>query len=127
MAWPISYATITHKADEGLGDEQDISQEGTNMLSKIPVDIGRIKKEDLDKEVLRVAIIAELDAINLYEQMANITQNGHIRKLLLDVAREEKTHVGEFQTLLLTEDEEQEKELREGKEEAEALTRESKK
>ena len=75
----------------------------------------------MDKEILRAAIIAELDAINLYEQMADMTQNKNIRKLLLDVAREEKTHVGEFQTLLLREDEQQEKELEEGKKEVKEL------
>jgi len=91
------------------------------MLSRIPIDIERIKKEDMDKEILRSAMIAELDAINLYEQMANMTQNKNIRKLLLDVAREEKTHVGEFQALLLIEDKEQGKELEEGKEEVEEL------
>ncbi len=123
MAWPISYATITHKADEGLGDEQDISQEETNMLSKIPVDIERIKKEDLDKEVLRVAIIAELDAINLYEQMAGMTRDANVKKLLLDVAREEKTHVGEFQTLLLNKDPQQKSELKDGEREVEELLR----
>lgn len=66
-------------------------------------------------------MIAELDAISLYEQMADMTQNRNIRKLLLDVAKEEKTHVGEFQALLLKEDKEQEKELKEGKKEVEAL------
>jgi rubrerythrin len=91
------------------------------MLSKIPIDLVRIKKEDLDKEILRSSIIAELDAINLYEQMAEMTQNENIRKLLLDVAREEKTHVGEFQTLLLMEDKEQERELKEGQKEVEEL------
>jgi len=91
------------------------------MLSKIPIDLGRIKKEALDKEILRAAIIAELDAINLYEQMAGMTRNRIIKKLLLDVAREEKTHVGEFQAFLLTEDEEQEKELSKGKKEVEEL------
>jgi rubrerythrin len=91
------------------------------MLSKIPIDIERMKKEGLDKEILRAAMIAELDAINLYEQLADMTQNKNIRKLLLDVAREEKTHVGEFQTLLLMEDEQQEKELEEGKKEVEEL------
>jgi rubrerythrin len=70
---------------------------------------------------LRAAIIAELDAINLYEQMADMTRNKNIKKLLLDVAREEKTHVGEFQALLLIEDKEQGKELEEGKEEVEEL------
>ena len=91
------------------------------MLSRIPVDLGRMKKDALDKEILRSAIIAELDAINLYEQMAEMTRNGNIRKLLLDIAREEKTHVGEFQTLLLIEDKEQVRELEEGKKEIREL------
>jgi rubrerythrin len=94
------------------------------MLSKIPIDIERMKKEGLDKEILRAAIIAELDAINLYEQMADMTQNKNIRKLLLDVAREEKTHVGEFQTLLLRKDPQQKNELEEGKKEIKELLNE---
>jgi rubrerythrin len=81
------------------------------MLSKIPVDLEKIAPETLDKEILRAGIIAELDAINLYEQMAALTANRNTRKILLAIAREEKTHVGEFQTLLLKEDKELEKEL----------------
>ncbi len=91
------------------------------MLSKIPIHIEKLRKEDLDKEILRAAIIAELDAINLYEQMADMSQNKNIRKLLLDVAKEEKTHVGEFQTLLLAEDPQQKDELEEGKREVKEL------
>jgi rubrerythrin len=93
------------------------------LLSKIPINLERIKKEDLDKEILRAAIIAELDAVNLYEQMAALTENAHIKTVLLDIADEEKTHVGEFQTLLLRNDKQQEKELAEGKKEVEELTR----
>ena len=96
------------------------------MLSKIPIDLQRIKKGDLDKEILRSAIIAELDAINLYEQMADMTRNRNIRKVLLDIAREEKTHVGEFQTLLLIEDKEQVQELEEGKREVRELLNQKK-
>ena len=91
------------------------------MLSTIPINLERIEKENLDKEILRAAMIAKLDAINLYEQMANMTENGALRKLLMDVAREEKTHVGEFQTLLLMQDREQEEELEEGKKEVKEL------
>ena len=94
---------------------------GKKMLSKIPITLEKVKKEDLDKEILRVGIIAELDAINLYEQMAAMTENENIKKILLDIAKEEKTHVGEFQTLLLKEDKEQEKELEEGKKEVNEL------
>jgi rubrerythrin len=91
------------------------------MLSKIPIDLEKVKPEHLDREILRAAIIAELDAINLYEQMAPLVKNQHIRTVLLDIAREEKTHVGEFETLLFKFDEEQVKEFDEGKEEVEEL------
>jgi len=91
------------------------------MLSTIPLNLEKIKKEDLGSEILRVGIIAELDAINLYEQMAAMTENKNIKKLLLDIAKEEKTHMGEFQTLLLKEDSEQQKQLEEGEEEVEEL------
>jgi len=94
------------------------------MLSQIPINIEKLSIETRDKESLRAAIIAELDAINLYEQMAAISQNSLIKKLLLDIAKEEKPHVGEFQTLLLANDAEQVKELEEGKKEVEELTKE---
>lgn len=92
------------------------------MLSQIPVDFTKIKKEDLDKEILRVGIIAELDAINLYEQLAALTTNKDIKKVFLDIAKEEKTHVGEFQTMLLRLDAEQVQEMEHAKKEIKELT-----
>ncbi len=92
------------------------------MLSKIPIDLGKVRKKDVDKEILRAAIIAELDAVNLYEQMAACASDKHIKAILLDIAREEKTHVGEFQAMLLKLDEEQGKELEEGKKEVDEIT-----
>lgn len=92
------------------------------MLSKIPIDLEKVKKEDINKEILRAAIIAELDAITLYEQMAAMATNNNIKKVLLDVAKEEKTHVGEFHALLLREDKEQGKELEEGRKEVKEIT-----
>lgn len=89
------------------------------MLSKIPIDINNVGNEDTDNEILRVAIIAELDAINLYEQLASRTKDKDLKKILLDVAKEEKTHVGEFQSLLLERDKEQVKELEAGRKEVE--------
>ncbi len=91
------------------------------MLSKIQAQFEGMKKEDLDREILRAGIIAELDAINLYEQMSALAGDEMVRKVLLEIAREEKTHVGEFQTLLLKMDREQEKELMEGRKEVEEL------
>jgi rubrerythrin len=94
------------------------------MLSQIPLDLSKVKRDDINKEILRAGIIAELDAINLYEQMAALATNENIRKILLDIAGEEKTHVGEFQALLLKEDKEQERELEEGRKELKEITEE---
>lgn len=92
------------------------------MLSQIPVNLAKVSKKDLDKEILRLGMIAELDAVNLYEQLASMTSNNKIKTIILDIAKEEKTHVGEFQALLLLLDKEQEKELAEGKKEVDELT-----
>jgi len=91
------------------------------MLSKIP-SLNEKFGKDTDKEILRVGIIAELDAINLYEQLAQATENKEIKNILLDIAKEEKTHVGEFQALLLKIDKEQASELENGKKEVEEKT-----
>jgi len=92
------------------------------MLSQLPADFTKVKKEELDKEICRVGMIAELDAISLYEQMAALAKDPAIRKILLDIAKEEKTHAGEFQTLLLKCDREQARELVRGKKEVEEKT-----
>ena len=48
-----------------------------------------------------------------------MTGNSEVKRVLLDVAREEKTHIGEFQALLLMMDKEQVDELEAGREEVE--------
>ena len=89
------------------------------MMSKIPIkeDLSKMSKDQINNEILRAGMIAELDAINLYEQLAAMATDDDIKKILLDIAKEEKTHVGEFQALLLERDPEQVKELEEGKKE----------
>lgn len=91
------------------------------MLSRIPVELDEIKRRTIELEILRAAMIAELDAINLYEQMAAMVEDETIRKVLLDVAREEKTHLGEFEALLLKSDKEQREELEAGEQEVDEL------
>jgi len=49
--------------------------------------------------------------------MAAFAEDKNIKKMLLDIAKEEKTHVGEFQRLLLNRDKQQVEELEKGKEE----------
>jgi rubrerythrin len=92
------------------------------MLSQMPVDFTKVSRENLNKEILRAAIIAELDAINLYEQMAALTDDKDLKIVLLDIAREEKTHVAEFQIILLRLDAEQVNEIDHAKKEIEELT-----
>jgi len=92
------------------------------MLSQSPIDLNKIPEKDIDKEILRLGMIAELDAVNLYEQLAGKTKDKKIKAVLLDIAKEEKTHVGEFQTLLLEKDKEQVEEFEKGKKEVEELS-----
>jgi rubrerythrin len=92
------------------------------MMSDIPKGLAKVRPEEINKEVLRVGMIAELDAVSLYEQLAAMASNNDIKRVLLDIAKEEKTHVGEFQALLLRLDDEQAEELEEGKKEVEELT-----
>jgi rubrerythrin len=91
------------------------------MLSKTPINLNKVKPADLDSEILRLGIIAELDAISLYEQLAATSQDKNIKKVMLDIAAEEKTHAGEFLTLLLKKDPKQAKELIKGEEEVKEL------
>jgi len=95
------------------------------MLGKNPIEVYGMK---LDKsgvtQALRLAIIAELDAINLYVQLAESIGDEKIKKVFLDIAKEEKTHVGEFLALLKILDEEQVKELEKGYKEVKELMEE---
>ncbi len=92
------------------------------MLSQEPLDLSKVKEEEIDREILRLGMIAELDAVSLYEQLAAKTKDKKIRAVLLDIAKEEKTHMGEFETLLLHRDKEQVIENQKAEEEIKKLT-----
>lgn len=94
------------------------------MLSKHPLEVplGRKLSREEVADALRLAIIAELDAINLYLQLARAIDDINVKKVFEDIAREEKTHVGEFLTMLKHLDPEQIEELKKGAEEVKELT-----
>jgi rubrerythrin len=92
------------------------------MMSEIPKSLAKVRPEEINKEILRTGMIAELDAVSLYEQLAAMATNPDIKKVLADIAKEEKTHMGEFQTLLLRLDREQAEENEEGRKEVQELT-----
>jgi len=77
--------------------------------------------KERDRQILRLGIIAELDASNLYEKLAGLASDKRVKTLMLDISREEKTHSGEFQFLLKQIDPEFDEELTKGEDEAEEL------
>jgi uncharacterized linocin/CFP29 family protein len=93
-------------------------------FAKNPVDVLREKKFDSLEvaDALRLAIIAELDAISLYLQLAKYVDDERARKVFEDVAREEKAHFGEFLAVLKTYDPDLAAELKAGAEEVREKT-----
>jgi len=92
------------------------------LLSKNPLELDgkKFSAEDV-VEAVRYAIIAELDAINLYLQFARAIDDERIRRVFEDIAKEEKTHVGEFLSLLKMLDKELAEELEKGEKEVKEL------
>jgi len=93
-------------------------------MSKNPLDYPKDKKFTREEliEAIRYSIIAELDAINLYLQFARAIEDEKCRKVFEDIAKEEKTHVGELLSLLKILDKEQMEELKRGRKEVIELT-----
>jgi rubrerythrin len=50
---------------------------------------------NIDHEIIKLAIITELDAVNLC-QLASAIKNKAIRELLPEVAKEQKKHAGKI-------------------------------
>lgn len=95
----------------------------TEIMSKVPDDLNNQESVRKDMAILRAAIIAELDASNLYEQFLHQATNEDVKKLLLDLSNEEKVHVGELQYLLEKIDPDYSEMFEEGKDEAEEKTK----
>lgn len=72
-----------------------------SFLDQIQACLHGYLDEDTCNEIfLRTGMMAELEAVNLYETMAMSTSNKKIKNILLSISEEEKVHVGEFQHLL---------------------------
>lgn len=74
-----------------------------------------VEKSQYDREDLREAIRAELEAINQYEKVKQKTDDPDVEDLMQHVIEEEKHHVGEFYELLQCKDVEQAEEHEEAK------------
>ena len=73
---------------------------------------------------LRLNLAAEQEAIHLYQAHADATDNEQARAVLLDIADEEREHVGEFQRLINILVEDEEKLLADGAAEVDELAEE---
>jgi len=95
------------------------------LLREIFVQSGEIeampKGADRDMQILRLSIIAELDASNLYEKLALLASNKKLVKLLKDISQEEKVHVGELKLFLEETDPEYRASEEEGEDEAKQM------
>jgi rubrerythrin len=70
---------------------------------------------------IRFMIAAEYEAIQLYQQTAESTDDELAKKVLIDIANEEKEHAGEFLRLLRELDPHEENFYKEGYEEVEEM------
>jgi len=75
---------------------------------------------------IRFMVAVEYEAIQLYEQLAESTDNKLASTVLLDIADEEKEHAGEFLRLLKELAPEEENFYKEGAEEVEEMMKELK-
>jgi rubrerythrin len=80
----------------------------------------KLTAEELVRAI-RFMIAAEYEAIQLYQQTAESTDNKLAQEVLLDIANEEKEHAGEFLRLLRELDPNEENFYKEGYEEVEEM------
>jgi rubrerythrin len=78
----------------------------------------KLTKEELIRAI-RLMIAAEYEAVQLYNQLAESTDDKLAIKVLNDIADEEKVHAGEFLKVLEHLDPEEIKHYEEGKKEVE--------
>ncbi|MFZ5867160.1 MAG: ferritin family protein [Thermodesulfobacteriota bacterium] len=86
----------------------------------------KITHEELVRAI-RYTIAAEYEAVQLYQQLAESTDNELAKKVLFDIAEEEIVHAGEFLRLLKELHPVEEKFYAEGFEEVEEMIKELKK
>lgn len=66
-----------------------------------------------DLEIIRTALIAELDATSLYEAQIDNLNNNVAKKVIYHILMEEKEHISELNCLLMKLDKEQEDKMSE--------------
>lgn len=83
----------------------------------------KLTREELLRAI-RYSISAEYEAVQLYMQIAEATNNELTKKVLTDVANEEKVHAGEFLRVLKELSPEEFEFYKEGEKEVEEMMQE---
>jgi rubrerythrin len=89
-----------------------------------PFNVMASERKLTDSELVRAIrfmISAEYEAIQLYMQLAESTDNKLAKEVLIDIADEERVHAGEFLKLLYQLSPDEEKFYKEGIEEVEEI------
>ncbi|MDY6909401.1 MAG: ferritin family protein [Thermodesulfobacteriota bacterium] len=86
----------------------------------------KLTHEELVRAI-RFMIAAEYEAIQLYQQTAESTDNELAKEVLIDIANEEREHAGEFLRLLKELEPEEESFYKSGTEEVEEMIAKMKK
>lgn len=86
----------------------------------------KLTREELVRAI-RFMIAAEYEAIQLYQQTAESTDDALAKEVLLDIANEEKEHAGEFLRLLRELDPDEETFYKDGYQEVEEMIEKVKK
>lgn len=84
----------------------------------------KMSKEELIR-ALRLNLAAEEEAVHLYLAHAEATDHPLAKKVLVDIANEEKVHVGEFLRLIEILAEDEKTFLQQGAQEVDELAKES--
>jgi len=92
---------------------------------KIAQHLDNVETMDFDDReltrALRDAIIAEEDAIKQYEVVVDSTDNEKVKRVLQDIANEERVHVGELIELLASLLEDEDDLIEEGRKEVKEI------
>jgi len=94
------------------------SVEFSNSFKSVLKSKRKLTKQELIRSI-RLMIAAEYEAVQLYTQLAESIDDKLAKKVLIDIANEEKVHAGEFLRLLKHLAPDEEKHYKEGAEEVE--------
>ncbi len=78
-------------------------------MPQLPDNIRFLEKDELEMAALRVAIMAEFDCINTYEQILTLVKEGELKNELIRLLADDKAHAEVLQGMLSKRDVEEKK------------------